>query len=61
MLFTDPNNLSPEPTLEAILISNALTASASLVASSINLASLNARCFKFSANTFLAEEVANIA
>ena len=28
MLFTDPNNLSPDPTLEVILISNPLIVSA---------------------------------
>ena len=40
MLFTEPNNLSPDPTLEAILISNPLIVSAITFASSINLASL---------------------
>ncbi|CAI8396566.1 MAG: Uncharacterised protein [Polaribacter sejongensis] len=40
MLFTEPNNLSPEPVLDAILISYPLIVSAILVASSINLASL---------------------
>ena len=34
MLFIDPNNLSPVPTLAGILISNALIASAILLASS---------------------------
>lgn len=60
-LFTEPNNLSPVPTLDAILISKPLIVSAILVASSTILASLNARCFKFSAKTFFAEEVANTA
>ena len=61
MLFTEPNNLSPEPTLDAILISYPLIVSATLLASSINLASLKARCFKFSAKTFFADDVAKTA
>ena len=40
ILFTEPNNLSPEPTLDAILISYPLIVSAISFASSINLASL---------------------
>ena len=35
MLFTEPNNLSPDPTFEAILISNPLIVSAIAFASSI--------------------------
>jgi len=46
ILFTDPNNLSPVPTLEAILISNAFKASATLLASSTIFFSLKALCFK---------------
>jgi len=61
MLFTEPNNLSPVPTFEAILISKPLIVSAIAFASSINLASLYALCLTFSANTFFAEEVAKIA
>ena len=33
MLFTEPNNLSPDPTFEAILISNPLIVSAITFAS----------------------------
>ena len=61
ILLTDPNNLSPDPTFDEILISYPLIVVACLLASSTNLASLKARCFKFSANTFFAEEVAKIA
>jgi hypothetical protein len=40
MLLTEPNNLSPEPTLDAILISYPLTVYAITVASAFILASL---------------------
>lgn len=40
ILFTDPNNLSPAPTLEAIFNSSPLISSATLLASLINFASL---------------------
>ena len=40
ILLTEPNNLSPEPTLDVILISYPLIASAITFASAINLASL---------------------
>ena len=61
MLLTEPNNLSPVPTFEAILISKTFNASAIFLASSTTFCSLKARCFKFSAKTFFAEIVANIA
>ena len=40
MLFTDPNNLSPLPTLDAILISKAFKASANFLTFYINFSSL---------------------
>ena len=61
MLFTDPNNLSPEPTLADILISNPFKASAIASASSTIFFSLKDRCFKFYAKTFLADTVARLA
>jgi hypothetical protein len=59
-LVIDPNNFSP-PAFAVIFISKALIASAVAFASATTLASLCAFCFKFSAKTFLAEEVAKIA
>ena len=61
ILFTEPNNLSPVPTLDAIFTSKLDNASDIVFASSINFCSLKARCFKFSAKTFLADTVAKIA
>ena len=58
ILDIDPNNLSPEPTLDGNLISRALIFSALALASSIIDFSLNARCLRFSARTLRAETVA---
>jgi hypothetical protein len=56
-LVIEPNNFSP-PAFAKILISIAFKASANDFASATTLASLCALCFRFSANTFSADEVA---
>ena len=60
LLVIEPNNLSP-PALAVIFSSRALIAAATVLASSITFCSLCAFCFRFSANTFFAEGVANWA
>ena len=61
MLLTDPNNLTPSPTLALILSSSAEIFFSILLASSIIFLSLTTCCLIFSAKIFLAVGVARIA